>query len=128
MALPDWLASRKGRLAAFFLLYVTEGLPLGFVVTAVATQLRRMGVGPADIGALVAAFYLPWAFKWATGPLVDVFRSQRFGHRRAWILGTQAMMEGAIFGPKPGMERARATSWSRLAVTTAWRIWAAMAC
>ncbi|MFO1327375.1 MAG: MFS transporter [Rubrivivax sp.] len=96
MALPDWLASRNGRLAAFFLLYVTEGLPLGFVVTAVATQLRRMGVGPADIGALVAAFYLPWAFKWATGPLVDVFRSQRFGHRRAWILGTQAMMASTV--------------------------------
>lgn len=96
MAMPDLLASRKGRLAAFFLLYVTEGLPLGFVVTAVATQLRRMGVGPADIGALVAAFYLPWAFKWVAGPLVDVFRSQRFGHRRAWILATQSMMAATV--------------------------------
>jgi PAT family beta-lactamase induction signal transducer AmpG len=92
MRLPNLLASRNGRLAAFFLLYVTEGIPLGFAATAVAAQLRRMGVGPAEIGAFVASFYLPWAFKWAYGPLVDVFRSRRFGHRRAWILGTQLIM------------------------------------
>lgn len=92
MGLPNLLATRRGRLAAFFLLYVTEGIPLGFAATAVATQLRRQGVGPAEIGAFVASFYLPWAFKWATGPFVDVFRSVRFGHRRGWILFTQIMM------------------------------------
>lgn len=92
MGLPNLLATRRGRLAAFFLLYVTEGIPLGFAATAVATQLRRQGVGPAEIGAFVASFYLPWAFKWAAGPFVDVFRSARFGHRRGWILFTQIMM------------------------------------
>src|SRR6478735_829911 len=92
MRLPNLLDSRRGRLAAFFLLYVTEGIPLGFAATAVATQLRRQGVGPAEIGAFVASFYLPWAFKWAFGPFVDVFRSQRFGHRRGWILLTQLVM------------------------------------
>lgn len=92
MHLPNLLATARGRLAAFFLLYVTEGVPLGFAATAVAAQLRRMGVGPAEIGAFVAMFYLPWAFKWAFGPMVDVFRSKRFGHRRAWILFTQLGM------------------------------------
>jgi MFS transporter, PAT family, beta-lactamase induction signal transducer AmpG len=92
MQLPNLLATRRGRLTAFFALYVTEGIPLGFAATAVATQLRRQGVGPAEIGAFVASFYLPWAFKWAFGPFVDVFRSKRFGHRRAWILFTQVMM------------------------------------
>lgn len=96
MALPNLLATPRGRLAAFFLLYVTEGIPLGFVVTAVATQLRRMGVGPAEIGTIVAAFYLPWAFKWAVGPVVDVVRSRRWGHRRAWIIGTQLAMAGTL--------------------------------
>lgn len=90
--LPNLLAWRRGRLAAFFLLYVTEGIPLGFAAIAVATELRRRGVGPAEIGAFVASFYLPWAFKWAFGPFVDVFRSQRWGHRRGWILFTQVMM------------------------------------
>src|SRR4051812_27287330 len=92
MRIPNLLASRRGRLAAFFLLYVTEGIPLGFAATAIATQLRRLGVGPAEIGAFVGMFYLPWAFKWAFGPFVDVFRSQRFGHRRGWILLTQIVM------------------------------------
>ena len=60
MQLPNLLATRRGRLFAFFSLYVTEGIPLGFAATAVATQLRRQGVGPAEIGAFVASFYLPW--------------------------------------------------------------------
>src|SRR3954464_12786439 len=90
--LPNLLATRRGRLAAFFCLYVTEGIPLGFAATAVATQLRRQGVGPAEIGAFVGAFYLPWAFKWAFGPVIDVFASDRLGRRRGWVLGTQLMM------------------------------------
>ncbi len=96
MHLPNLLATRRGRLFAFFSLYMTEGIPLGFAATAIATQLRRQGIGPAEIGAFVASFYLPWAFKWAFGPFVDVFRSRRFGHRRAWILGTQVMMAATL--------------------------------
>jgi MFS transporter, PAT family, beta-lactamase induction signal transducer AmpG len=92
MRLPNLFASARGRLAAFFLLYMTEGVPLGFAATAIATQLRRQGVGPAEIGAFIGSFYLPWAFKWAFGPVVDVFYSDRLGRRRGWILGTQVMM------------------------------------
>jgi len=92
MRLPNLLATRRGRLAAFFLLYVTEGIPLGFAAVAIAAQLRRQGVGPAAIGAFVGSLYLPWAFKWAFGPIVDVFGWERFGRRRGWILLTQAMM------------------------------------
>ncbi|MBL8350362.1 MAG: MFS transporter [Burkholderiaceae bacterium] len=92
MRMPDLLATRLGRLTAFFFLYVTEGIPLGFAATAVATQLRRQDVGPAEIGAFVGSFYLPWAFKWAFGPFIDVFTSERLGKRRGWILGTQIML------------------------------------
>lgn len=92
MRLPNLLATKNGRLTAFFLLYVTEGIPLGFAATAVATQLRRLDVGPAEIGAFVGSFYLPWAFKWAFGPVIDVFASERWGRRRGWILITQVMM------------------------------------
>ena len=92
MRLPNLLATRVGRLTAFFFLYLTEGIPLGFAATAVAAQLRRQDVGPAEIGAFVGSFYLPWAFKWAFGPFVDVFFSERLGRRRGWILGTQIMM------------------------------------
>ena len=68
IALPDLLATKNGRLATFFLLYVTEGIPLGFTATAIATQMRRGGLGPAEIGAFVGSLYLPWAFKWIAGP------------------------------------------------------------
>ncbi|MEO7246521.1 MAG: MFS transporter, partial [Rubrivivax sp.] len=92
MRLPNLLDSRIGRLVTFFFLYVTEGIPLGFAATAIATQLRRQDVGPAAIGAFVGSFYLPWAFKWAFGPIIDVLTSERLGRRRGWILGTQIML------------------------------------
>lgn len=92
MPLPNLLATRKGRIAAFFLMYLTEGLPVGFAMTAVATQLRRAGAGPAEIGGLLALALLPWAFKWLYGPFVDLIASPRLGPRRGWILGAQALM------------------------------------
>jgi PAT family beta-lactamase induction signal transducer AmpG len=96
IALPDLLATRKGRLTAFFLLYVTEGIPLGFTATAIAAQMRRGGLGPAAIGAFVGSLYLPWAFKWAVGPFVDTFSSERFGRRRTWIFLMQLGMMATL--------------------------------
>jgi len=89
---PDLLATRRGRLTAFFLLYLTEGIPLGFTATAIATQMRRQGLGPAAIGAFVGSLYLPWAFKWVAGPIVDTITSDRFGRRRTWIVLMQIGM------------------------------------
>ncbi|MEO7115529.1 MAG: MFS transporter [Caldimonas sp.] len=97
LPLPDLLASRRGRLTAFFLLYATEGIPLGFTAVAIAAQMRRQGLGPAAIGAFVASLYLPWAFKWAMGPFVDTISSQRFGRRRTWILAMQLAMIATLF-------------------------------
>ena len=96
IALPDLLATKNGRLATFFLLYVTEGIPLGFTATAIATQMRRGGLGPAEIGAFVGSLYLPWAFKWAMGPFVDTFSSDRFGRRRTWIFLMQVGMMATL--------------------------------
>jgi PAT family beta-lactamase induction signal transducer AmpG len=94
--LPNLLATRRGAIAAFFALYVVEGLPQGFATVAVATQLRREGFGPGEIGAFVGAFFLPWALKWLYAPFVDMFRSQRFGHRRGWILFMQVGMAASL--------------------------------
>ncbi|MEP7101998.1 MAG: MFS transporter [Burkholderiales bacterium] len=96
MRLPDLLSTRIGRLAAFFLLYVTEGIPLGFTAVAIATQMRRHELGPAEIGAFVGSLYLPWAFKWVMGPFVDTLSSDRFGRRRLWILLMQLGMVGTL--------------------------------
>lgn len=101
MRFPNLLATRRGRLAAFFLLYLTEGIPAGFTNTAVATQMRRQGLSPAVIGGFVGALYLPWAIKWAFGPFVDVLSSDRWGRRRTWILITQVMMVVTILAAMP---------------------------
>jgi MFS transporter, PAT family, beta-lactamase induction signal transducer AmpG len=98
---PDLLATRTGRLVAFFLLYVTEGIPLGFTATAIATQMRRADLGAATIGAFVGSLYLPWAFKWAMGPFVDALSSDRFGRRRLWILMTQLGMVATLLLAMP---------------------------
>lgn len=90
------LATRRGRLLAFFFLYVTEGVPLGFTATTIATQMRRQGVDPAEIGAFVGLLYLPWAWKWVAGPFVDLVSSVRFGRRRTWIVVTQILMAGSL--------------------------------
>ncbi|HID74608.1 MAG TPA: MFS transporter [Planctomycetaceae bacterium] len=101
MQLPNLLATRPGRLAAFFSLYVTEGIPVGFTATAVATQMRRQGVGPAQIGVFVGALYLPWAWKWLIGPFVDVIYSDRLGRRRAWIVAAQVLMSLSLLAAMP---------------------------
>lgn len=93
--LPFWrdaLGTRRRRIATFFLLYVAEGIPLGFAGGLIATQMRRQGMDPEVIGAFVAALYLPWAFKWAFGPLIDTLGWRRFGRRRSWIVGMQVGM------------------------------------
>lgn len=88
-------------MVTFFALYLTEGIPLGFTATAIATQMRRQGLGPAEIGAFVGSLYLPWAFKWMMGPFVDVLSSDRFGRRRAWIIAMQGMLVLTLMAALP---------------------------
>lgn len=99
--MPDLLAKKWGRLATFFFLYLTEGIPLGFTATAIATEMRRQGVGPAQVGAFVASLYLPWAFKFVFGPFVDVLSSDRWGRRRMWIVMAQVMMVLTLMAALP---------------------------
>ncbi len=97
----DPLATRIGRLTSFFLLYVSEGVPLGFTAIVIATHMRREGLDPAVIGAYVGSLYLPWAFKWAFGPIVDTITSVKFGRRRTWIVGAQIAMMLTLLAATP---------------------------
>jgi MFS transporter, PAT family, beta-lactamase induction signal transducer AmpG len=101
MWLPNLLATKTGRQAAFFLLYVTEGIPLGFTATAVATQMRRQGLTPSQIGLFVGTLYLPWAWKWVVGPVVDLVSSEWLGRRRAWIVAMQVLMVATLLVMMP---------------------------
>jgi len=91
------LDSRRGRIATFGVLYVSEGIPLGFAAVAIAAYMRRQGLDAGQIGAFVGSFYLPWAFKWAWAPLVDMVKLKRLGGRKAWIVLCQALMLVTLF-------------------------------
>ncbi len=99
--MPNLLATKTGRLTAFFLLYMTEGIPQGFTSVALAAQMRINGASVAEVGLFVGSLYWPWAFKWAVAPLVDVFYSDRFGRRRLWIVGCQCAMIVTLLATMP---------------------------
>ncbi|MCA9753272.1 MAG: MFS transporter, partial [Gemmatimonadetes bacterium] len=99
------LETKGGRLTAFSLLYLSEGIPFGFSAIALVAYLRQSGVGLTEIGLFTGSLYLPWSFKWAWGPLVDLVRIQRFGPRRFWIVISQIMMIvtlGVVMAFDPG--------------------------
>ena len=86
------LATRGGRLTAFSLLYLSEGIPFGFSATALATYLRQSGLSVAQVGLFIASLYAPWGFKPFWAPVVDLVNLRRWGHYRSWIVGAQIMM------------------------------------
>ncbi|MEZ5063672.1 MAG: MFS transporter [bacterium] len=99
------LETKGGRLTAFSLLYLSEGIPFGFSAIALVAYLRQSGVGLTEIGLFTGSLYLPWSFKWAWGPLVDLVKLQRFGPRRFWIVISQIMMIvtlGVVMAFDPG--------------------------
>ena len=92
------LDTKRGRLTTFGILYMCEGVPLGFAAVAMAAYMRRQGMDVAQVGAFVGAFYLPWAFKWAWAPIVDLVKLRRFGGRKAWIVLCQTLMILTLYG------------------------------
>ena len=58
--------------------------------------MRMEGLSLEQIGAFVAAIFIPWSFKWLWAPVVDIVTLKRFGGRKAWIVGCNAMMIGTL--------------------------------
>ncbi len=92
MLIKDLLASRNGRFTSFAVMYISEGIPYGFTSAAMVAYMRSQGVALDDIGLFVAALFIPWSFKWAWAPLVDLFRFNALGGRKAWIALCTSMM------------------------------------
>jgi PAT family beta-lactamase induction signal transducer AmpG len=86
------LGTRNGRFLTFSILYISEGIPYGFTSVAMVAFMRQQGVSLELIGAFMAALFLPWAFKWAWAPLIDLIKLHKLGGRRAWILFCTGMM------------------------------------
>jgi len=92
MPAHNLLTTTRGRLVTFGLLYISEGIPYGFSTTAMVAFMRTDGLSLEQIGSFVAALFIPWSFKWAWAPAIDVIKLNRFGGRKAWILLCTSMM------------------------------------
>ncbi len=77
-------------------MYVSEGIPYGFTSAAIVAYLRTQQVALDDIGLLVALLFIPWSFKWAWAPMIDLFRFNALGGRKAWIVFCTAMMVASL--------------------------------
>lgn len=85
------LDHRTGRGLLAFAFYFAEGIPIGFIWWAMPTLLRQAGAGTDVIGSFTALLILPWVFKFLWAPLIDIFRSSRFGFIK-WIALSQILM------------------------------------
>lgn len=92
MRQKNLLDSRNGRFLTFGFLYFSEGIAYGFTSVAMVTIMRVAGVSLEQIGIFTAALFVPWAFKFAWAPLIDLIRLKRLGGRKAWIAFCTFMM------------------------------------
>jgi MFS family permease len=87
----DFLASPPRRKFLFAMLYLSEGAPIGFLWLALPTRLRASQVPLEEITWLMAVLVIPWTFKFAWAPLIDLLRSPGWTYRH-WILVAQSCM------------------------------------
>ncbi len=87
----DFLATPLRRRLLFAALYLSEGAPIGFLWLALPTRLKVANVSIEQITALTAALVIPWTFKFAWAPLVDILRSHHWTLKH-WVLSAQTLM------------------------------------
>lgn len=74
-----------------FYLYMMQGIPAGFSLTALTGYLTAKGADPVLIGSFIAVAGLPWTFQFIWGPLIDRFQYSTMGHRKHWLVLTQVL-------------------------------------
>lgn len=87
----DFLATPLRRRILFAMLYASEGAPIGFLWVALLTWMRLDGVPIGRITTLSALLVVPWTFKFAWAPLVDLLRGHRWTLKQ-WIITAQSIM------------------------------------
>ncbi|QJB70274.1 MFS transporter [Parasphingorhabdus halotolerans] len=100
--------NRALRYACYFLLYFSQGAPIGLWTIAVPTWLAVNGASAGEIGGFIGLAMLPWAtFKLFYGAFMDRYTFPPMGRKRIWLVAAQA---GAILSLivlailAPGME------------------------
>ena len=91
-------ASPGLRVVIFFGLYLVQGIPSGFALTAVANYLAARHLDPVVIANFAARIGIPWSIQFLWGPLIDRFQGSPMGRRKPWVLGAQLAAFGASLG------------------------------
>lgn len=89
MAVPILRESAPWRYFTFFYLYLMQGIPSGFALTAVANFLLGKGLGTQEVGGFIAIVGTPWTIQFVWGPLIDKFQYSVIGSRKQWVVLTQ---------------------------------------
>jgi len=84
--------NRALRLLTLCALYVSQGIPWGFVAITLVAWLAGQGLSAQEVAQVTVLSGLPWTFKWVWGPLIDRYGLPAMGRRRPWILLAQGMM------------------------------------
>ncbi|MBE7173061.1 MAG: MFS transporter [Williamsia sp.] len=89
MRLPALNEQAGWRYFTFFYLYLMQGIPAGFALTAIANYLVGKGLASQQVGSFVAIVGIPWILQFVWGPLIDRYQYSVIGHRKHWVLLTQ---------------------------------------
>jgi PAT family beta-lactamase induction signal transducer AmpG len=81
--------SARLRYFTFCYLYIMQGIPSGFALTAVYNFLIGQGLSAKEVGSFAAIVGLPWTFQFVWGPLIDKYQWSVIGHRKQWVVLTQ---------------------------------------
>lgn len=91
-SLPALSEHKRLRFTTIFLLYVAQGLPLGFFQFAIPAWLAANGASAAAVGTVVSAASLPWSLKLVHGFFMDRWAFLPMGRRRAWLIAAQLVI------------------------------------
>lgn len=93
---PCMTDSRACRLLTILLLYVAQGIPIGLLEFAIPAWMAANGATGAEIGYVIGMAGIPWSLKFVNGALMDRYAFLPMGRRRAWLIGAQLTMVGAL--------------------------------
>jgi len=75
-------------LAVLTILYMIQGIPLGFFKLSISSILVEKGVHYKDLG-LLSLVSLPYSLKFFFAPILDAFYFKKLGQRKSYIVPTQ---------------------------------------
>lgn len=81
--------NRNLRYFVFFYMYVMQGVPAGFALTAIVNYLSARGVTTTTVGTFIAIVGLPWILQFIWGPIIDRYQYSVIGHRKQWVVLAQ---------------------------------------